>query len=418
MGVPFDHEGGRLALGREAAHGVARVIHAGGDRTGRHILVALLQRAAATADIELVDHEMALDVVVEDGSAVGVRVRGATCAEAIRRADAVVLATGGMGHLYAHTTNPLTATADGQALAHRAGAALADLELVQFHPTALAVGESPLPLVTEAARGEGGVLRDAKGRAFMRSVHPLGDLAPRDVVARAIWSQAREDGEPVTLDLTHLPQDTVCRRFPGVDAVCRGHGIDITHDRIPVTPAAHYAMGGVLTDHCGRSTLPGLYAIGECAATGVHGANRLASNSLLEGVVMARRAAEALALAGWPQGATAPARSSRLGTSGPWVRRHIQRALWEGAGLERDASGLATTALTLRGLRAADDPETVNLHEIAHLLVAAASLRAESRGAHFRRDFPATDPRRASRIAWVGGEPQLVPLTAAEEAAA
>jgi L-aspartate oxidase len=412
LGVAFDRSRGRLALGREGAHGVARVAHAGGDATGLHVAESLASAARAHPAIDLVEGETALEIVLRDGVVAGVRTRDGAGGERERTADAVVLATGGSGHLFAHTTNPLTATADGPALAHRAGAALADLEFVQFHPTALAVGSSPLPLVTEAARGEGGILRDAAGRAFMRDVHPLGDLAPRDVVARAIWARAREDGEHVTLDLTHLPAAEVRTRFPTVAAACRAHGLDIARDPIPVTPAAHYAMGGVLTDLHGRSTLPGLFAVGECADTGAHGANRLASNSLLEGLVMAERAADALARdGGWPEGPAAAPAALPDGTSGPWVRTEIQRTMWRYAGLERDAEGLALAARVLEGLPPAGDPETCNLLEVARLVVAAATLREESRGAHFRRDRPHPDRRLAVRIAWAGGEPVVLPLT-------
>jgi L-aspartate oxidase len=420
-GVEFDRRRGALALGREAAHGAARIVHAGGDATGLHVSESLAQAVREHPGIAVRENETALEVLVHHGTAVGLRTRDAEGTEH-RFAGSVVLATGGAGHLFAHTTNPATATADGQALAHRAGAALADLEFVQFHPTALAVGTSPLPLVTEAARGEGGILRDLRGRRFMLHIHPDGDLAPRDVVARAIWAQAREDGAPVHLDLTHLGDDFVRGRFPTVAALCASHGVDIARDLIPVTPAAHYAMGGVLTDVSGRSTVPGLFAIGECACTGVHGANRLASNSLLEGLVMAHRAAAALGQADWPEGLVGPVTPVEEGASGPWVRREIQRLMWEGCGLERDASGLAGVALTLRGLPEAGDAETQNLAHIARLTVAAASHRRESRGAHFRLDHRATDPRRAVRIAWTGDTPHALPLTAfpdlAEEAAA
>lgn len=421
LGVDFDRRRGALALGREAAHGVARIVHAGGDATGLHVAEALVRAARSHPTIEIREHEMALEVLTDAGAASGLRTADRAGTVHHLAADDVVLATGGVGQLFTHTTNPLTATADGQALAHRAGAALADLEFIQFHPTALAVSGSPLPLITEAARGEGGVLRDSQGRAFMRDIHPDGDLAPRDVVARAIWAQARADGAQVTLDLTHLEADLTRERFPTVAAACSAHGIDITRDPIPVTPAAHYAMGGVVADISGRSTLPGLYAIGECACTGVHGANRLASNSLLEGLVMAYRAALALGRGGWGDAPVVPATPATPGASGPWVRHEIQRAMWDGAGLERDASSLATAALTLRGLPQADDAETQNLHHVAKLTLASALLRTESRGAHFRRDHPSTDPRRAVRIAWTGDTPHVLPLTAfpdlAEEAA-
>jgi L-aspartate oxidase len=409
-GVRFDEEGGRLALGREGAHSARRVLHAGGDATGRRLVEALAVVVAGEPRIAVCEREMALDAVVRDGVCVGLRTRGDDGGERVREAAAVVLATGGAGQLYARTTNPPVATADGPALAARAGAAVADLEMVQFHPTALAVGESPLALVSEAVRGEGAVLRDARGRAFMRDAHPAADLGPRDVVARAIAARSRADGQDVVLDLRHLDPDRVHARFPTVSALCARAGLDLACDPIPVTPAAHYAMGGVLTDLWGRSTLHGLYAVGECAATGVHGANRLASNSLLEAVVFAERAAVALDVAAeWPAGpsGTPGPPASAAGEAG--VRPQLQRIMWDGLGVERDAAGLAAARRRLAALFVAADAETRNLQEVAGLAAAAAELRAESRGAHFRRDRPAPDPRWRVRIAWAGGRPHELP---------
>src|SRR5262245_13171284 len=413
-GVVFDRSRGRLSLAREGAHSAARVVHAGGDATGAHIVAALSAALRADPRVELAEGERAAEIVVRDGRASGLRTVGAGGAPRERAARAVVLASGGMGWLYPRTTNPPGATADGPALAARAGAALADLELVQFHPTALALGEGPLALVSEAVRGEGAVLRDARGRRFMPDVHPMAELGPRDVVARAIARRAAADGADVTLDLRHLDPRRVRARFPTVAALCRAHGLDLARDPIPVTPAAHYAMGGVLTDLWGRATLPGLWAVGECASTGAHGANRLASNSLLEAVVFADRAARALAAPGdWPAGPPAPPAGPAGGTAeGAPVRAAVARAMWAGVGVERDARGLSEARRTLDALPAPADPEAANLLEVARLAARAAQLRTESRGAHFRRDHPGADPRLAVRIAWAGGEPRLLPLHA------
>jgi L-aspartate oxidase len=417
LGVPFDvGPDGALELGREGAHAVARVVHAGGDATGWHIATALAAATRAHARVALAEGERALEILVRDGRAAGVRTRDLEGRERVRPARAVVLAVGGAGQLYRFTTNPRGATADGPALAARAGAALADLELVQFHPTALALGDGPLALVSEAVRGEGAALRDARGRRFMRDAHPMAELGPRDVVARAIARQAAADGAPVTLDLRHLDPDEVGRRFPTVTAACAAHGLDLARDPIPVTPAAHYAIGGVLADLDGRTTLPGLFAIGECAATGVHGANRLASNSLLEAAVMAAGAAEALArgLADWPAGPLAAPRPAAVGAGDrDAVRAAVGAAMWDGVGVERDAEGLAEAARVLGALPATGDPKADNLREVALATVRAAEFRRESRGAHHRRDHPAPDPTQARRVAWVGDEPHVLPAPGA-----
>jgi L-aspartate oxidase len=320
-----------------------------------------------------------------------------------------------MGWLYPRTTNPPGATADGPALAARAGAALADLELVQFHPTALAVGAGPLSLISEAVRGEGAVLRDAHGRRFMPGEHPMAELGPRDVVARAIARRATEAGGEVTLDLRHLDADEVRRRFPTVAALCAEHGLDLARDPIPVTPAAHYAIGGVLADMAGRTTLPGLFAVGECAATGAHGANRLASNGLLEAAVLAAGAAEALAADGdaWPEGPTAAPVAPPPERGDEGTRAALQAAMWRGVGVERDAEGIAAASRALAALPEGTDAATDNLLLVGRLAAAAAGLRTESRGAHFRRDHPLPDPAQARRIAWVGGAPFHVPLARA-----
>ncbi len=415
-GVVFDRSRGRLRLAREGAHSAARVVHAGGDATGAHIVAALSTALRADPRIELAEGERASEILVRDGRAAGLRTVAADGARRERAARAVALASGGMGWLYPRTTNPPGATADGPALAARAGAALADLELVQFHPTALALGDGPLALVSEAVRGEGAVLRDARGRRFMPEVHPMAELGPRDVVARAIARRSAELGGEVTLDLRHLDADEVRRRFPTVAALCAEHGLDLARDPIPVTPAAHYAIGGILADMAGRSTLPGLFAVGECAATGAHGANRLASNGLLEAAVLAAGAAEALAAGGdaWPEGPTsAPEAPPAERGGGEAARAALQEAMWRGVGVEREAEGIAAARRALLAIPEGTDAAADNLLLVGRLAAAAAALRTESRGAHFRRDHPAPDPAQARRIAWVGGSPLHVPPTGA-----
>jgi L-aspartate oxidase len=421
FGVAFDRGESGLERGLEAAHSRARIMHAGGDATGAAIeaaLVATVRRRAVRIDEET----MLADLVVEHGHVVGARLLAASGAALERRADAVVLATGGNGCLYRHTTNPDVATGDGVAAAWRAGAAVADLEFVQFHPTALAAPGTPL--ISEAVRGEGAVLVDEDGERFMFEVDPRGELAPRDVVARAVWRRMSEQhGVPVLLDATGLGADRLAHRFPGLDTACRAAGYDWSAEPVPITPAAHYAMGGVVTDLDGRTSLPGLFAVGETARTGVHGANRLASNSLLEAAVFADRAARALG-----DGAGAPRASSGVAGFGDRARHavahgaldrvsavipesgdmahrvidreELQHLMWEHVGLERDAEGLgaasaqlaAWTAPAPRDRRSAEDR---NLLDLARLTVAAALTRGESVGAHFRTDASAEARRPA-----------------------
>ncbi|WP_293784959.1 L-aspartate oxidase [uncultured Aeromicrobium sp.] len=402
-GVRFDVSDGRLARGLEAAHSRARILHADGDATGAAIVRALVRRVLQ-AGLDIREHAMVADLVAQRGRVVGVRLLDGERFDA----DAVVLATGGSGHLYPYTTNPAVATGDGLALALRAGAVLADLEFVQFHPTSLAVGGNAL--VSEAVRGEGAVLRDVHGHRFMLDVHPDAELAPRDVVARAIARQmAAQNGAPVHLDATGLGAEFLARRFPTIDATVRARGIDWSREPVPVTPAAHYLMGGVATDLSGRTTVPGLLAVGEVACTGLHGANRLASNSLLEGAVFGRRVVEALDDAEDAGGLEIEPEPIvlRPGSAQQWCGRDdIQQLAWEALGVERDGVSLERAVQTFGSWQVAS-PSDVKSAEDAHLLLvaramaAAAHAREESRGAHWRRDAPDTSSSaRHSFVRW------------------
>lgn len=399
LGVPFDqHAPGELARGMEAAHSHARILHAGGDATGAAIEQTLV-RAVRDADIEVHEHTFLADLMTDGGRVNGVEVIGSDGHPRRIAADAVVLASGGAGQLYEHTTNPPVATGDGVAAGWRAAAVIGDAEFYQFHPTALAVDGNFL--ISEAVRGEGAVLLDAAGRRFMPDVHPDAELAPRDVVARAIAEMTRAHGGAVRLDATSLGGAAyLARRFPSIDAVCRAHGFDWSREPIPVTPAAHYWMGGVRTDTWGRTSLPGLYAVGEVACTGVHGANRLASNSLLEGLVYADRAVRAISQSPgeWPSfGTSILIDDSEPPEVAPFERIELQRHLWDHAGLGRDRAGLQVAAKQLRSWRAelstVAGREDENLRQVGRIVVAAALARQESRGAHFRADYPTPDNR-------------------------
>ncbi|PPG97771.1 L-aspartate oxidase [Rathayibacter rathayi] len=402
-GVGFDCEGGEPARGLEGAHSRPRILHAGGDATGAAIEAALVA-AVSSAGVKLREHTALVDLVREGGSVRGVDVLHDGLRERLV-ADAVVLATGGAGQLYRHTTNPTVATGDGLAAALRAGAATADLEFYQFHPTTLA-----LPggfLVSEAVRGEGAVLRDAAGERFLIGVHPEAELAPRDIVARAIAERMRlQGGLPVHLDARGIDREVLARRFPTISAVCRANGLSLADDLLPVTPAAHYWMGGIATDLDGHTSLPGLLAVGEVARTGVHGANRLASNSLLEGVVFARRAAAALDSL---PSVCAPVAASTALVPVALERTALQGAMWAGAGLARDAAGLeaARDALVASASPAPLELRTLenaNLLACALALIDAALARTASVGAHHRTDSAdlrtdSADPATASAAA-------------------
>lgn len=396
-GVAFDRgAAGVLARGLEAAHTLPRIAHAGGDATGRAISDALIARLRA-GGIRVREHAFAVDVIADAGRARGIRLLDGSAIEA----DAVVLATGGAGQLYPCTTNPDGMTGDGIAMALRAGAAVADLEFVQFHPTVLASG-APF-LISEAVRGAGAVLRDVEGRRFMLDEHPDGELAPRDIVARAVARKALAQGSPVLLDATALGSDRLARRFPTIDAELRRRGIDWSGAAVPVAPAAHYLMGGVVTDVDGRTTVTGLWAVGETARTGVHGANRLASNSLLEGAVFGARVADALAAASPAARSdrTAPPQKRPPSTSEPGGAAHdlhalepfsraaLQQLMWKHVGLLRDQCALQSAVRTLEAWRAprphtAAEQEDANLLVVARAAASAALARVDSLGAHFR----------------------------------
>jgi L-aspartate oxidase len=413
LGAAFDRDAsGALSLTREGGHHRDRIVHAGGDATGAEVQRALVAAVRADPRIRLVEHALVLDLLrTADGRAAGItlHVLGEGTEDGVGSvlARAVVLATGGMGQVYASTTNPAVSTGDGVALALRAGAAVADLEFVQFHPTALYLGPGATgqqPLISEAVRGEGAFLVDHDGRRVIGPQdHPLADLAPRDVVAKAIHRRMSEQGaDHVFLDARHLGERLLLQRFPTIVQRCRQDGVDPVTDLVPVVPAAHYASGGVRTDLHGRTDVPGLYACGEVACTGVHGANRLASNSLLEGLVFASRIGADLERALPPQGEPVAVQEQGL-LLDPAVRDELGRAMSEGAGVLRSQRSLADTAVRLDDLggRTSDAPgpaawEATGLHQVATALVAAAAARQETRGSHWRDDHPQASD------AWLG----------------
>jgi L-aspartate oxidase len=415
---------GALAVGREAAHSRPRVVHAAGDATGVELVRTLGRAARRRPEVTICDTVTVVDVITVDGRCCGVLAIDPSGAFRLYVTPAVVLATGGSGQLWQHTTNPAEATADGLAMAARAGARLMDLEMVQFHPTALATGADPMPLLTEALRGEGATLLDGSGHRFMPDLHTDAELAPRDVVARAV-DAARRRTSSAYLDATSLGP-RLEQRFPTVARLCREHGLEPTREPIPIAPAAHYHMGGVVVDATGRTSVHGLWASGEVAATGLHGANRLASNSLLEALVLGSAVGQDLATAVLPVpdlGRTATAAERRLratarGDHDPEAYRTLRQLMWDHVGVERTGSELllALTAID-RMLREREryPAELRNMLTVARLVARAALERQESRGAHLRTDFPDTDPRWRRHVVFAGVnlEPAPVPFITA-----
>jgi L-aspartate oxidase len=392
-GARFDLEpGGEFTLGREAAHSRRRIVHAQGDQTGAEVARALISRVSDSKRIEVLERTRVLDLIVADGRCHGVRATLSGAPVEII-ADATVLATGGCGQVYRYTTNPQVATGDGYAIAHRAGVRLADMEFVQFHPTALETPENPLALISEAVRGEGAVLLNDAGVRFMLKRHRLAELAPRDVVAREIFKE-RAAGSRVWLDARKLGAGFK-KRFPGIFALCKARGINPAKELIPVIPAAHYMMGGIVTDLSGRSTMERLYACGEVSRTGVHGANRLASNSLLEGLVFAERVARDMIarppLKGAPRKTKWDAAPLIDRGAAQVAADDVRSVMWEHAGISRTAKGLRECLSVLSAIEERlpiGATEEANMIETARLIAEAALLRKESRGGHYRSDFP------------------------------
>ena len=410
-GAEFDREGTKLAFTQEAAHTKRRILHAQGDSTGREIMRVLTGKVRESKNVSKIDFAFTRDLIIQNNRCVGAIV----CQQKLKKvllisARAVLLATGGAGQLYERTTNPPVATGDGTAMAYRAGATIMDMEFVQFHPTALYLRNAPQFLLSEAMRGEGGMLRNITGQRFMDGYHPARELAPRDVVTRAIHAEMGLTGSRhVFLDMTHLNADYIIKRFPRIYRTCKDLGIDIAREPIPVSPAAHYIMGGVKTDLWGATNIPGLFAAGETACTGVHGANRLASNSLLEGLVFGERAGLAAARYGRKlvTGARAlsnvPGHRLHKGQDRPdatqdfsAIRSALKTLLWEKVGIVRNKKDLSTALKQLRTWdrllkdHAPDRSffELKNMLTAALLITRSALAREGSVGAHFRNDFP------------------------------
>ena len=398
LGVLFDHNDGNLSLRKEAAHSHRRVVHANGDSTGKEIMRALTLKVLQSPHITVLENSEAIDLLVSDGLVVGSAIyhQGQT---RLLFADATVLATGGIGQIYSATTNPLAATGDGLAIAARAGARLKDLEFVQFHPTALDVDTIPRPLATEALRGEGAHLVNEEADRFMLSEHALAELAPRDILARGIWNQINQ-GHQCYLDTRKSLGRRFAEEFPTVYGHCKAHGIDPVEELIPVAPAVHYHMGGIQTDIQGRTSLPGLWACGEVACTGLHGANRLASNSLLEAVVFAKRVVTDILETGSKPRAVRYFNADDFRFPAETTHEadavlELQSLNYRHMGLCRDADGLTTLMCHLEGLERRYPSPSQRLKNIllcSRLIATAALRRRESRGSHYRSDFPTSDP--------------------------
>lgn len=426
LGVTFDRDAeGRLALGREAAHSRRRILHARGDATGAELVRGLSAATRQASHIEVFEGRFAADLLIAGGRVVGVSAQGEDGRRVVFLGRAVVLATGGIGRVFLRTTNPPEATGDGLAMAARAGARLVDMEFVQFHPTALAVGADPMPLLTEALRGEGAMLIDQHGDRFMLEEHPDAELAPRDVVARAIFRRLAA-GDQIFLDARKAVGEAFPSRFPTVFELCQAQGLDPRQAPMPVAPAAHYHMGGVAVDASGRASIPGLWACGEVSSTGVHGANRLASNSLLEAVVFGARVAEDL-LSSLPAAVAAPRiESERLAPpaeSDLEALHEVRRLMWDHVGVVRDRSGLAAALAMLDEIASSHLQPSLPLGNallVGRLIAHAALAREESRGGHFRSDFPQSDPswqRHLSESIDPGGRIRVEPGALEQDAA-
>ena len=396
-GAEFDREGGKLIFTQEAAHSRRRIIHANGDSTGAEIVRSLIARAGIEKNIFLTPFATTETLVVNEGRCVGVRYLDPVL-RAPRElfAKGVILCTGGAGQLFLHTTNPPVATGDGMAMAYFAGAEMADMEFVQFHPTALNLEGAPRFLLSEAMRGEGGILKNKFGERFMPRYDERAELAPRDIVSRSIVAEMRRTGtRNVLLDMSTLNEDFLKHRFPKIYETCQRYGLDMARDALPVSPASHYFMGGVRTDLWGRTTLPGLYAAGEVSCTGVHGANRLASNSLLEGLVFGARAGEAAAndCSGYQVSGVRPgSKTVELNVSNDIstaVRKRVKRLMWERVGILRDREALRRAIQELETIAAGKlSTSSRNFVTLAQLVAYGAIWREESRGGHYRTDFP------------------------------
>lgn len=404
MGTQFDEENGELALTQEGAHSQRRILHANGDATGYEIVRALLENAQANPAIDMWDDHFVIDLVTQDGVCCGAIVQKSSGERLYVRAKATILCSGGAGQLYRYTTNPEVATGDGIAMAYRAGAYIQDVEFIQFHPTALCYPGAPRFLISEAVRGEGAVLRNIKGERFMERYHEQLELAPRDVVARAIVSEMEATRSTfVYIDITHETAEKIKHRFPTIYETCLSYGLDLTSDWIPVAPAMHYMMGGVKTDMNGETNIKRLFACGEVSSTGVHGANRLASNSLSEAIVFGRRIVKRIEAL--PELEVKPVIENEPDRSGPSIqavverRLKLQKIMVRFAGLKRSENGLRKGLEELKRqvpifqtqLNEREEYEFANLLTCAMLTTEAALRREESRGAHFREDFPVKD---------------------------